>query len=186
MFLDLGGLWHCAIPGQEKDVTLPGTLDENGVGHAETRAAKWHPDEHVNESLAESGVIATRFTRKVTYEGPAVFTRRIRTRVPEGERVFLEAERARCLRLWINGREVLPFGAWSLATPWVFEVTDLISGDDEFRIVSDNSYPGLPHDDIVFSSAATDETQTNWNGIIGRFGLRYERDCFISSVRVSS
>ena len=184
MFLDLGGLWRCAIPGQEKDVTLPGTLDENGVGHPETRAAKWHPDEHVNESLAESGVIATRFTRKVTYEGPAVFTRRVRARVPDGERVFLEAERARCLRLWVNGREVLPFELWSLATPWVFEVTDLITGDDEFRVVSDNSYPGLPHDDIVFSSAATDETQTNWNGIIGRFGLRYEKDCFISSVRV--
>ena len=135
MFTDLGGLWRCAIPGQEKDVTLPGTLDENGVGHPETRAAKWHPDEHVNESLAESGVIATRFTRKVTYEGPAVFTRRFRARVPAGERVFLEAERARCLRLWVNGREVLPFGLWSLATPWVFEVTDLITGDDEFRVV---------------------------------------------------
>ncbi len=184
MFFDLGGLWHCAIPGQEKDVTLPGTLDENGVGHPETRAAKWHPDEHVNESLAQSGVIATRFTRRVTYEGPASFTRRVKCPLLPGKRVFLEAERARCLRLWVNGREAVPFGLWSLATPWVFEVTDLVTGDDEFRILSDNSYPGLPHDDIVFSSAATDETQTNWNGITGSFGLRYERECFISSVRV--
>ncbi len=181
---DLGGRWHCVIPGQKKEILLPGTLDEGGVGYPETRAAKWHPDEHVNESLAGSGVIATRLTRKVTYEGPAVFTRRVRTVPRPGERVFLEAERARCLRLWINGREVPPFGLWSLATPWAFEVTGLLTGDDEVRIVCDNSYPGLPHDDIVFSSAATDETQTNWNGIIGFFRLRSEGRSFISDVRV--
>ncbi len=181
---DLGGLWHCAVPGQEKDILLPGTLDEGGVGHPETRAAKWHPDEHVNESLAQSGVIATRLTRRVTYEGEAVFTGRVRTGDTAGKRVFLEAERARCLRVFVNGREAAHFGPRSLATPRVFEVTGLLTGDDEVRILSDNSYPGLPHDDIVFSSAATDETQTNWNGIIGYFRLRTEEKSFIRQLRV--
>ena len=181
---DLGGLWRCVIPGQEKEIMLPGTLDEGGVGHPETKAAKWHPDEHVNESLAGSGVIATRFTRKVTYEGPAVFTRRVACDPGNGKRVFLEAERARCLRVWVNGREAPLFGLRSLATPWVFEVTGLLRGDDEIRVESDNSYPGLPHDDIIYSSAATDETQTNWNGIIGYFRLRREEESFISALRV--
>ena len=36
----------------------------------------------------------------------------------------------------------------------------------------------------MFSSAATDETQTNWNGLLGYVRLRTEREVFLSAVRV--
>ncbi len=183
---DLSGAWLCRIPGMEKEARLPGTLDENGIGFPEKGAAKWHPDEHVNEHLAGSGVIATRLTRRVTWEGAAEWRRHL-SLSPEalsGGRLFAEAERSRVLRLWINGREVPPARPGTLVSPWVFEVTGRLTGEDEWTFVSDNSYPGWPHDDIVYSSAATDETQTNWNGILGFFRLRRERDAFIESVRV--
>ena len=37
---------------------------------------------------------------------------------------------------------------------------------------------------IVYSSAATDETQTNWNGLLGYIRLREENPIFLSQVRV--
>ena len=63
-------------------------------------------------------------------------------------------------------------------------MTDLLDGEHRITLRSDNSYPGLPHDAIVFSSAATDETQTNWNGLLGYVRLRTEREVFLSAVRV--
>ena len=50
--------------------------------------------------------------------------------------------------------------------------------------MSDNSYQGLPHDDILYSSAATDETQTNWNGVLGYLRMRVEEPVFIERVSV--
>lgn len=49
---------------------------------------------------------------------------------------------------------------------------------------SDNSYPGLPKEAILYSSAATDETQTNWNGILGYLRFRQEEQVFLSELSV--
>ena len=55
---DLSGPWHCAIPGHEAVVTLPGTLDENGLGERDLGGKKWHPDVDTNLALyrAEHGI----------------------------------------------------------------------------------------------------------------------------------
>ncbi|MCR5296076.1 MAG: hypothetical protein K6E17_01585 [Clostridiales bacterium] len=66
----------------------------------------------------------------------------------------------------------------------VFEITGLVTGEDDFVLLSDNSYPGWPRDAIVYASAASDETQTNWNGILGYIRLRMEAPDFISGIRV--
>lgn len=182
--LDLGGPWRCEIPGISAEMALPGTLDENGIGFPDENRNQWHPDAEANRALIQDGRIATRLTRRFTYEGPARLTRRVRTAFRPGGRVFLECERARCLRLEINGTPVPDFVPPSVSTPHVFEVTSLLTGEDEITLVSDNSYPGLPHDDILYSSAATDETQTNWNGILGTIRLREEKSCFLREIRV--
>ncbi len=235
MEYSLEGQWQVDIgDGRLYAATLPGTLDENGIGGRDQGNAQWHPDSSLGgqKELGGTDVILTRFTRKHTFEGAAVFSRTIVFDAPPGKRVFLEAERARCLRLSVDGREVPHFHDPSLSTPHVFEVTDCMRGGDaelraaddreqghagvvhqvtagpdqghagaarqvtagpnqgyarsEHRIVltSDNSYPGLPHDDIVYSSAATDETQTNWNGVLGYLRLRVEEKVFIDAVRV--
>lgn len=128
--------------------------------------------------------IATRYTRKYTYEGEAGISRNVSYIPEEEKRVFLEVERARCLKLEIDGKEVPDYVEPSISTPHIFEVTDLLDGEHRITLRSDNSYPGLPHDAIVFSSAATDETQTNWNGLLGYVRLRTEREVFLSAVRV--
>lgn len=183
-FIDLSGLWQCDIPGQRATVRLPGTLDENGVGHPDAGTNQWHPDESGNAVLQSAGVIATRLTRRFTYEGPAAFSRALCWTPPQGKRVFLECERSRCLSLRVNGAPVPPFVEPSLSTPHVFEVTGLLTGDDLLTLVCDNSYPGWPREDIVYSSAATDETQTNWNGLLGYLRLRVEEPVFLHALRV--
>lgn len=182
--VSLHGPWRCTLPDGEYSITLPGTLDTNGVGHADLVAASWHPDEHCNDALTAADVIATRFTRRHAFEGAARFTRMLEYTPPAGRRIFLECERARHLELCINGRSVPHFLPPSISAPHVFEITDLLTGQDEITLISDNSYPGWPHDDIVFSSAATDETQTNWNGVIGYIRLRTEAPTFIHALTV--
>lgn len=188
MYVDLSGLWQADIgDGKVYSMQLPGTLDENRIGHKDLGQNQWHPDAalgNAEEGFDENAPIATRFTRKYTFEGETRLTRRISFTPEKGKRVFLEAERARCLRLLVDGKEVPHFTEGTLSTPHVFEVTGLLTGDNEITFLSDNSYPGLPHDAIVYSSAATDETQTNWNGVLGYLRLRVEEPVFLSSLRI--
>lgn len=188
MFISLEGIWQARLEdGTTGEMRLPGTLDENRLGHRDLGKNTCHPDQELGnaeEGFQGDAPIATRFTRKYTYEGEARLTRRFNLTLPEGKRVFLEAERARVLSLFIDGREVPVWKPASISTPYVFEVTGLTEGEHEITLLSDNSYPGLPHDAIVYSSAATDETQTNWNGILGYLRLRVEERTFLSRVSV--
>ena len=73
--------WQLMLPGEKetslnKMVYLPGTLDEFGVGHEDRLDNSCHPDETTAQSF-DDDVIATRFTRKHTYEGPAYFEQEI-------------------------------------------------------------------------------------------------------------
>lgn len=182
--IDLSGIWQCTIPGMTKPMTIPGTLDESGIGHKDVGGKKWHPDTDTNAALyqVDQG-IQTRLTRVCTYEGPARITRTLDWAKPQDKRLFIDVERSRHLTLLVNGREVPACSARSVSTPWSFEVTDCMTGHDEIVFIADNSYPGWPHDAIVFSSAATDETQTNWNGMLGYVRLRVEERNFIRAVR---
>ncbi len=183
---DLSGIWKVQIDdGKGYEMKLPGSLDESGIGHKDTGSNQWHPDAALGNAevgFDENAPISTRFTRKVTFEGEARIYKRIQYRPEEEKRVFLKVDRARCLRLFIDGIEVPDYIPSSISTPHVFEVTGLLTGDNEICFVSDNSYPGLPHDDIVYSSAATDETQTNWNGLLGELCIYEEEPVHISNI----
>ena len=179
--------WQLMLPGEKetslnKMVYLPGTLDEFGVGHEDRLDNSCHPDETTAQSF-DDDVIATRFTRKHTYEGPAYFEQEITIAPADKCRTFFEIERARCVRVYLDGEEISSYEEQTISTPHVFELTGH-EGIHRLRVESDNSYPGLPHDAIVYSSAATDETQTNWNGLIGYIRLREENPIFLSQVRV--
>lgn len=183
--INLSGTWQCTIPGMEKPIRIPGTLDESGIGFPDVGGKKWHPDTDTSRALyqVDQG-IQTRLTRVVAYEGPAHITRTLNWDVPQGKRLFLEVERSRHLTLHLNGSDIPPLNEGSASTPWVFEVTGRMTGQDTITYIADNSYPGWPHDAIAFSSTATDETQTNWNGLLGYVRLRVEEETYLPSLRV--
>ena len=183
--VDLSGRWECTVPGQSGEIRLPGTLDEAGFGRPDDPAKQWKADEVKKLGFWREGdPIVTRLTRKKNFEGEARFRRKLAWDPPAGGRVFLECERTRQLRLLVNGQEAPAVQPVCLSAPAVFEVTGLVSGQDEFVLQSDNSYPGWPRDAIVYASAASDETQTNWNGVLGYLRLRIEAPDAIAGVRV--
>ena len=130
------------------------------------------------------GRIATRFTRRHTYEGEARISRKITVPDYGTDRLFVLAERARALRLLVDGEACSVFRQGTLSTPYIFELTGAAPGEHEFTFLSDNSYPGMPKAAIYYSSAATDETQTNWNGILGECSMYTRPQNFIDSLRV--
>ena len=183
--VDLSGMWECSVPGQSGTLRLPGTLDEAGFGLPDDPSRQWKSEDLKRLGFWKEGdPVLTRLTRKRVYEGPAQFSRSLCWSPPAGCRIFLECERTRHLRLTVNGLEAPVVRPATLSAPCVFDVTDLVIGQDRFTFISDNSYPGWPRDAIVYASAASDETQTNWNGILGYIRLRIEKANFISGIRV--
>ena len=213
--VDISGTYEVTTDdGMVYEAQLPGTLDENRIGHRDSFSGQWHPDaapvaepntepvsepdaatnnSSTNNAITSGGsantVITNRFTRNYTFEGKAFFSRKfpgadLIDLDHQGRRIFLEIERARKLSVSLNGSDLLPFEAGTLSTSYIFEVTDLIRDENELVFISDNSYEGWPREAILYSSAATDETQTNWNGLLGYIRLRVEKSNFISRVRV--
>lgn len=167
--LDLGGIWTGQAKGLGTfQVTLPGTLDTNRIGG---------PDEEG---------IRTRLTRLHTYEGRVRYARRLHMPKTQGGRLFLRVERTRELLMEIDGCAQEPFREGTLSTPWLFEVTAFSDRDVELAFTVDNAYTRWPRSSIIGASAATDETQTNWNGILGDFGIYEEGRQFFESLRVYS
>jgi len=189
-YISLNGNWNVIVtdaPEVVRNMILPGTLDENQIGHKDIGNSSLHPDAalgNTDDITLQEKPITTRFTRKFTYEGEAKIFKKLLFKEKAGKRTFLEVERARCLKLLIDDQPIPEFMPSSLDTPYIYEVTGLLDGEHEITLLSDNSYKALPHDAIVYSSTATDETQTNWNGILGYIRLREEDSCFISDIRV--
>lgn len=184
----LNGKWHVVLEdGTTGQMDLPGTLDENGIGHRDVGANQWHPDAVLGNAAGEidkDAPIATRFTRRHTYEGEARISRKITVPDYGTDRLFVLAERARALRLLVDGEACAVFRQGTLSTPYIFELTGAAPGEHEFTFLSDNSYPGMSKAAICYSSAATDETQTNWNGILGECSMYTRPQNFIDSLRV--
>ena len=188
-FMDLSGEWLARLQdGTEARVNLPGTLDENGIGGPDKPEKQWHDEittGRAEDDFFGANPISTRFTRKHTYTGPAAFLREITlSECPEGFRWILTAERSRKLSLLVNGEEAEPLVPGTLSTPWQFETKALRKGKNELCFVADNSYPGWPAEAILYSSAATDETQTNWNGILGEIRLEAKPAVFLLGARL--
>lgn len=166
-WMDLSGAWTLHAEGLGTfPATLPGTLDTNGIGNPD------QPD------------LTTRLTRVHTWEGEARFTRRVSLPEAHGGFLLLEAERARQLRLLVDGAEAPVFQAGTLSTPYIFDLSPWAGREAELCLVSDNRYLGWPREAILGSSAATDETQTNWNGVLGYLRLRLEPELFVEHVWV--
>ena len=198
---NLAGIYNVTTDdGKVYDMKIPGTLDESNIGRRDpgipfaydpeysepepesVMLSDWLDEEVEQDRFADT--IKTRYTRRYYYEGPARISRMFSYREVPGTRLFLEVERARVLSLYVDGMEVEPYQAPSLSTPQIFEVTGLLNGDHMVTFVSDNTYPGLPRKDIRFSSTASDESQTNWNGLLGYVRLREEEETFVDRIVV--
>jgi len=140
------------LPRLPEDIALPGSTDQAGKG------------------TKTQGGTSLRLTREYEYKGPAWYEKQVYVPADwKGKFVRLYLERAHWqTEVWVNDK--LVGRRESLSVPHVYDISSLLRAgeDNTIRIRVDNSKLY----DIGFTHAMSEETQTDWNGIIGRMELQ--------------
>ncbi len=159
-FIDLSGIWQCDLG----DIRLPGTVDESGLA-----------------PLTGDTLRTMQLTRLRPYVGKMTYTRDVE--IPDtlaGKQWRLVMERTKPSVVRIDGDSI---GASSLLlSPQEYVIGPLSPGHHTLCIEIDNGPRSVPGG-IQGSHAWTDATQTNWNGVIGRFGLEADDGITIESLQ---
>lgn len=140
--------------GEVKRAILPGTIDTNHLGFA-----------------PKDTMETTHLTRLYAYKGAARYSRTIN--IPKDWKkkpVELFLERTRPTWVYVDGE--LVDSCNFISTPQRYLLPKKVkSGKHLLEIVVDNG-KGVPDQVYGSSHAYTEDTQTNWNGIIGRIELQ--------------
>lgn len=153
--LSLAGEWNVTL-GDAKEVKhamLPGTIDTNHLGFAPSDTTE-----------------TTHLTRLYAYKGKATYSRTIE--IPKQWKkaaVELFLERTKPTWVYVDGN--LVDSCDFISTPQRYILPKLKTGKHQLDIVVDNSR-GVPEQVYGSSHAYTEDTQTNWNGIIGEISLK--------------
>lgn len=182
--LPLQGTWQFAMgdtPVYNDSIVLPGSMLTNGKGNDVDANTKWtgslydmsyyHTDRYA--PYREEGNIKFPFflTPDKEYVGKAFYKREVAVPVNwKGKRIILNLERPHIeTTVRINGKTV--GHDMSLSTPHRFDVTDFVTpgGKDVLEI---EIYNGIENVCVGQDShSVTDQTQGNWNGIVGDISL---------------
>jgi len=160
--IDLSGRWAFALDRDSTlsarsemsdSVSLPGTTDTNRRGDALTDKS-----------------VTTRLSRPYSYKGRAWYRRDVEIPADWQGEVHLTLERTKPAEVYIDGK--LAGSSTNISTPQEYDLSGLLTpGRHSIAIMVDNSR-GIPWQIYANSHAYTEDTQTNWNGIIGRIELK--------------
>ncbi|WP_159618557.1 sugar-binding domain-containing protein [Ruania rhizosphaerae] len=205
--LDLAGRWDCALdrdgvgeleqwfrrdlPGEPTTITLPGSIQHQGLGDPVTVDTPWtggivdrsYFTDDVYAPYREPGNIAVPFwlQPQVYYQGAAWFQREIH--VPEdwqNSRVELALERVHWeSAVWVDDDRI--GSERSLTTAHRFDLGVLSPGTHRLTIRVDNR---AVVDVGPNAHSVSDHTQGNWNGVVGALTLTAQPEARISQVRV--
>ncbi len=185
--VDLSGTWSFQLDENdiglqekwfEKDlrdaILLPGSTDERGFG---TNARE--PER-------------TRLTREHRYLGPAWYQRSIE--IPEreaGDHIELVLERVMWeSRVWLDDHSIGT--ADSLCVPHRFDLSDYATaGSHRLTVRIDNRLKiNVGHESggwtRMWAMCLTDESQTTWNGVVGRIELKVRPPVWIERIETFS
>ncbi|MCD7898916.1 MAG: beta-glycosidase [Bacteroides sp.] len=177
--IDLSGYWNLFVDLEHKysidrkqdvlftdTIILPATLDEAKKG------------------IQQRSGTSTRLMRNYLFEGRAWYQKKVTIPASWKDKTkLLHLERTKVTHIWVDNTyighslRITPSQKYDL-TPY------LTTGDHLITILVDNGADcGLP--DVIRSSHQwSDETQTNWNGILGDISLIAKPSIHISSVQV--
>lgn len=156
--IDLSGTWQFALDRQgnlrpdapmSETVALPGTTDTNRKGDP----LKWRGE-------------TSHLSRLYSYKGRAWYRRTVEIpRDWRGKTIYLKLERTKPSEVYVDGRRA--GSANNISTPQLYNLSRLLTpGRHQLAIMVDNA-SGVPAQLYANSHAYTEDTQTNWNGIIG-------------------
>lgn len=160
--LTLSGAWNLGLGKKgeavmDQRVQLPGSLDEQGKNIKGIEKSK--PEDIMY------------LTPEYHYEGYAVYERDFELDYQDGETILFFMERTRAAKVWVNEQFV---GQDDILTvPQEFDITKAVKqGINKITVEVDNCFENMPAKPIIGSHMATAHTQTNWNGIVGKIGIR--------------
>ena len=183
--IDLSGQWDFSMgdtPHYDDTITLPGSMLTNGKGHPVSVKTPWtgslyDSSFYFNPYMAQyrqEGHMKFPFflTPARHYIGRAWYRRTVQVpRSWRGQQVTLTLERPHIeTTLLVNGHEV--GHQMSLSVPHEYDVTPYLKygrrNTLEIAVYNGIENVGVGQD----SHSVTDQTQGNWNGIVGRIALR--------------
>lgn len=178
---------------EDKIVWLPGALQNQGLGDPITTATAWTGSIYDDSYFKEKSYAPYRRPDNIKipfwlqprshYVGPAWYQRTVA--IPAawaGKRIVLSLERPHWgTQVWLDGR---PAGEGeSLSTPHRFDLTPFARPGTTHTLTLriDNR---LLYPIGVNSHSVSDQTQTNWNGVIGDITLAATEHIWIEDVQV--
>lgn len=173
--ISLAGTWRVALdtdghlgtlPTADTPITLPGTTDEGGLGQAPTDTTE-----------------TTRLTRAHSFKGRAWFSRTVTIpRQWAGRQIRMLLERTKVTTVYVDGR--LCGGSNDIVAPQTFDLTRALTPGDHVLTVCVDNGSSLPQQLYSSSHQLCEDTQTNWNGILGRMELQALNPCHITRLEV--
>ena len=185
--------WFASPLGTET-VKLPGSMIENGKGDDISLKTQWTASLYdssffFNAALAkyrQPGNLKIPFflTPLKHFVGVAWYQKEVDIpTVWKGKEIFIYLERPHIQStLWIDNQQV---GVqMSLTTPHVFDITAFLSvGKHRISLRIDNSLK-TTIDPGQNAHSVTDQTQGNWNGVVGKIELQAKSPLYMDDVQV--
>lgn len=182
--------WFSGKLQSAESVYLPGSLLENHKGipvskntnwTASLYDSSWYFDPRI-APYRQPGHIKLPFflTPDFTYVGPAWYQRSFQISHPSSlNELYLERPHGE-VRVWIDG--VYMGSQYGLSSPMIFTLPVLKTGIHLLTIRCDNRLGeiNVGRD----SHSVTDQTQGNWNGLVGRLEIRQHADACLSAIRI--
>lgn len=194
--IDLSGEWEFSTdrPVYDQTITLPGSMLTNGKGDDVSVDTRWTGSLYDSsyfynpymERYRQKGQMKFPFflTPEKHFVGTAWYARTVK--VPsewKKRRVTLFLERPHIeTTVYINGVEA--GHQLSLSTPHVYDVTAFLKPGSDNRIEI-KVYNGIENVCVGQDShSVTDQTQGNWNGIVGTMALETTEKNYLEDVKV--
>ncbi|HOT65581.1 MAG TPA: beta-glucuronidase, partial [Dysgonamonadaceae bacterium] len=204
--MDLSGIWRFQIDRndvgvQEKwfskqlndHIALPGSMNENRKGDDVTLHTQWTASIYDSsffynprlEKYRDPNNLKLPFwlTPVKYYVGVAWYQKEVI--IPsdwKGKRIILFLERPHIeTRVWANNKEIGTQN--SLSVPHIYDLTSYLKpGKNTLSVRVDNRIKDI--DVGKDSHSITDQTQGNWNGIVGRIELQSTPKSYIDDIQV--
>lgn len=191
--MDLSGQWSYKLDTADVGISenwqslkftnklkLPGSLNENNIGFDVTvdthwtgnmwNDSLWYTDPKMEKYRQEGNIkIPFWLQPNKTYKGAAWYQKEVE--IPqdwENSTINLHLERVHWeATLWIDDKQVAMKN--TLATPQNFEIENLTPGKHTITLRIDNRVKDI--DPGLDAHSISDNTQTNWNGVVGNIQL---------------
>ena len=175
--IDLQGVWKFSLDPNgtvtptsklSDEILLPGTTDTNRKGNA------------ITDTLQTNHL-----SRLYSYVGKAWYQQVVD--IPDSwknRRIILFMERTKPSSVFIDGKQVGKQD--NISTPQEYELSSFLKpGRHVLTIMIDNSETCVPKQIVSNSHAYTEDTQTNWNGILGNIFLKATDRLYIEDLQIT-